>query len=640
MALRSRTSNCTSSASYACVLGVLVGSLSGCSNSSEAVAELIDEHGNVERRVGDGEWKPATRGTRYHVGEAAHTKQGLATLDIASGAAKIFMTDQTTVRFDGTAQQVVINVDGEIDLSGRGVYALNVGDVSLPRDGGTVRINAKAGAPPTVKLVDGNARVAAAGATYDLVLGTQVDLQPFAPVPGDAGVRDARSAADAAVASPEATVDAGNPTRNATIVVAGPRAELLAPGAADWEKLPEGARELAAGSAIRIGARTSARVVANGTALELGGGARLKLDDELQVTLELGSNTAEATEPATIALPGGALALTGTPTAPAMARIEGNARDTKVAMLRGGAKLTGAAGAEHEIDRGESATLDRSGAIRYVETIPRYFDFRVVAGESLTIHDPRPPTAVQFQFDGKCPDGGIIEIDRNGSFRTARVSGGRDFANVMIARGTRAYRLRCTTNGAEGGAVASGRITELTDDGRRPLPKSQGVNDIDPDGRIYRISYQSTIPNVSVRVKNPGATHRLHLASAGREQTFDSSTPAITVPSSQLREGTYTYWIDRDGVKQDKVSTLIIDFDQTAPQVYIESPLNGQPWSGDIDVRGAVLPGWSAAVDEIAIPIDKQRRFAAKVGIPGGGALAIRLSHPQRGVHYYLRRPK
>jgi hypothetical protein len=88
------------------------------------------------------------------------------------------------------------------------------------------------------------------------------------------------------------------------------------------------------------------------------------------------------------------------------------------------------------------------------------------------------------------------------------------------------------------------------------------------------------------------------------------------------------------------VSTLIIDFDQTAPQVYIESPANGQTWTGDIDVRGAVLPGWSAAVEEIAIPIDKQRRFAAKVGLPTGKALAIRLSHPQRGVHYYLRRPK
>ncbi|MBC7976671.1 MAG: hypothetical protein H7138_16990, partial [Myxococcales bacterium] len=311
-----------------------------------------------------------------------------------------------------------------------------------------------------------------------------------------------------------------------------------------------------------------------------------------------------------------------------------------ITMLRGGSKLGGASGAELAMRRGESATLTRGGAIRVIEAIPSHFDFRVGAGESLTIHDPRPPSAVQLQFDGKCPGGGIIEVDRDGRFRTAKVSAGTDFANIYVPAGSWSYRLRCTTNGAEGNAVATGRIAALRDDGRRPLPRNQGVNDIDADGRNYRISYQSAIPSVAVHVRNPGARHRLHLAAGGKEQTFDSSTATITVPGAQLREGTYTYWIDRDGAKQDKVSTLIIDFDQTAPQVYIESPSNGQPWSGDIDVRGAVLPGWSADVEAVAIPIDKQRRFAAKVSAPAGQALAIRLSHPQRGVHYYLRRQR
>ncbi len=87
------------------------------------------------------------------------------------------------------------------------------------------------------------------------------------------------------------------------------------------------------------------------------------------------------------------------------------------------------------------------------------------------------------------------------------------------------------------------------------------------------------------------------------------------------------------------MSTLKITFDQTAPQVYIESPPNGQTFGPEIDVRGAVLPGWSAKVDAFDIPIDKNtRRFAAKVPPPEGQALAIRLAHPQRGVHFYLRR--
>ena len=55
----------------------------------------------------------------------------------------------------------------------------------------------------------------------------------------------------------------------------------------------------------------------------------------------------------------------------------------------------------------------------------------------------------------------------------------------------------------------------------------------------------------------------------------------------------------RSGVKQDKASTLIINFDQTAPQVYIESPVNAKPFGTEVDVRGAVLPGWAAKVDVV-----------------------------------------
>ena len=84
----------------------------------------------------------------------------------------------------------------------------------------------------------------------------------------------------------------------------------------------------------------------------------------------------------------------------------------------------------------------------------------------------------------------------------------------------------------------------------------------------------------------------------------------------------------------------MIDFDQSAAQVYIESPPNGQPWNGQSDVRGAVLSGWSASIDGAPLPLDRQQRFQAKVDPPQGNALAIRLAHPERGVHYYLRRAK
>jgi hypothetical protein len=626
---------------YACVLGLL---LCACGKKPSPIAELTKADGPVERQAGSAAWSAATVGTPYFIGDAARTTDSSATLAVGGGGAQIVMQKHTVLRFGGKVDEGKISVEaGTIDLAGTGSYSLDVGDVKLSQNG-KVRITSKGSGRSSVELTVGQGQVASNGQTFDLAIGTSVDVDSAATVPVDAGVRDAR------VVPPDAAVDAGVDAVNdagveadvgeATIEVTGRRAELLAPGETRWKPLPAGAGQLAKGSAVRLGTGTTAKLAAGDTTLELAGGARVKLGDDLALSIEAGGAKASATAPATIALAGGTVALGGSPRAPAEAKIDGSGRDTKVTMLRGGGTLTGSGGASLAMNRGESASLAKTGAIRVVEAIPSYFDFRAVVGESLTIHDPKPPTAVQFQFDGKCPDGGIIEVDRDARFRTAKVSSGHNFANVMVGGGAWSYRLRCTSNGGEGNAVASGRVAALRDDGRRPLPKNQAVNDIDADGRNYRISYQSAIPSVAVHIKSPGAAHKLHLASAGKEQTFDSGTSTITVPGAQLHEGTYTYWVDRDGVKQDKVSTLIIDFDQTAPQVYIESPINGQAWSGDIDVRGAVLPGWSAAVEAITIPVDKQRRFAAKVGIPGGASLAIRLSHPQRGVHYYLRRPK
>jgi hypothetical protein len=616
---------------------VVAALLVACRQGSSAVAELAQADGPVERQEGSAKWQQARIGTRYFLGDAARVTNGRARLSIIGATAQIAMRDGTVLRFGGKPGQIRISVEqGAIDLTGNGSVALDVGKVNL--SGGTIEITSKGIGRASVELTVGNGQVETNGQTFDLVIKQPREVGPEARPPIDAGV-------DAPVAAP---IDAGADAEaqpaagDATIEVTGRRAELRAPGQTTWKSLPAGTGSIPHGGAVRLGPGTTARLSGGGMTLDLASGARVKLDagDELGFALEAGGAQVAATNPAALALPGGVISLAGAAGAASEARLDATPRDTKVSVLRGGSRLTGEPGAELAMSRGETALLTRSGAIRVIEAIPGYFDFRVVAGESLTIHDPKPPTAVQFQFDGKCPDGGIIELDHDARFRTAKVSAGRDFANALLAGGAWAYRLRCTARDTEGGAVASGRISVVRDDGRRPLPRAQGVNDIDADGRTYRISYQSAIPNVVVHIRNPGAAHRLHLASAGKEQTFDSAIAAITVPGGQLHEGAYTYWIDRDGVKQDKVSTLIIDFDQTAPQVYIESPINGEPWTGDIDVRGAVLPGWSAAVEEIAIPIDKQRRFAAKVGAPSGKALAIRLSHPQRGVHFYLRRPR
>lgn len=602
MAWPSRTSICTSRSVLA--LGLLV----ACGGGKHGIAELKKAEGPVEKQEQQAAWAGAPIGTEFFLGDAARTADGGAQLDITG--ATIAMQPHTVLRF-GASNHISVEL-GAVDLTGDGSYGLDIGDVKLSKNG-RLHITAHGG----VELAVGEAQlIKPGGQTVDLIVGDAVSLGE-APKVVDAGVPDAAAPVDAAVVA----------TGDVTVEITGKKAELQEPGNPAWKPV-SGTTALAKGARLRLGAGTTATMKSGALSLELASGARVGHDDG--VALEAGA--AKAVGEGKVALPGGAVALD----TESDVKLDAGGRETKVAVNKGRAKLTGS-GAELDMNRGESATLGKAGAIHVVEAIPQYFDFRIPVGESMTVHDPRPPTAIQFQFAGKCPAGnGVIELDRDARFGSSKQSAGKESANLLVQPGGWAYRLRC----GDGAAVASGRIAVSRDDGSRRLPKLAPENAIDADGRNWGISYQSQIPTLAVKFPGNGTSFRLHLASGGKEDTFDGNSPVIKVPGAKLHEGTYTYWFDHDGQKQPKVSQLKIDFDNTAPQVYIEAPTNGQPWTGDIPVKGAVLPQWTAAVDGVAIPIDKQRRFTASVGAPPGNALAIRLSHPQRGVHYYLRRAK
>lgn len=633
-----------------CSLAIATIGGAACKKKQAAIAELTKADGPVDKQTGAAAWTAAPVGTAFFLGDAARTGDGLAQLRIVSGA-QIAMQKHTILRFGGKTDgggeaRIAVEV-GAIDLTGTGNYALDIGEVKLSQNG-SVRITATGHGPSTVQLVIGKAEVSTLGGeTIQLVVdkpvevGLDVAVKPV-PVAADAGVPvDAVVAvADAAVDAP---ADAGPPapTSEATIAVDGKRAEIQLAGETKWTPLPAGAGELPKGAKIKLGPGTSAKLVSRGTTLELAGGSRVSIGEDESFVLEAGAGKASMRSESRVDLPGGSITMKGSEAEPAEARLDAGPRETKVSVTRGTGKLAGAPGTELAMSRGETAALLKAGSIRTIEAIPTYFDFRVSAGESFTIHDPKPPTAIQIQFGGKCGGGGIIELASNAQFRTSRVSGGKESANLAVQPGSWAYRLRCTSGASEGNAVAQGRISVVRDSGTRALPKNPPSNSIDADGRVWKISYQSQIPTLIVNYRGAtGSSYKLHLAEGGSEQAFDATKPQVTIAGTKLKEGTYTYWFDKDGVKQDKVSTLKIDFDQTAPQVYIESPANGKPWAGDIDVRGAVLPGWTAAVDSVPIPIDGARRFAAKVDKPAGTALAIKLFHAKQGVHYYLRRAK
>ena len=613
----------------------------GCKKKPAYIAELTKAEGPVERQEGVGPaWSEASVGTKYFLGDAARTADGGAELKLAA-AALIKMDKYTVLRFGGKGGAAKIAVElGQIELRGAGNYGLDLGDIKLAKDG-AVRVVAKGAGKNTIQLLVGNAQVTGVnGNTIELEIGKVLDLDlSIGPVVAeavvDAGVPDADV--------PDAAVDAGAVAQeDGTIEVVGNKAEIQLPGSTKWEKLPAGGGKLVQGATIRLGTGTTAKLIANGVTLSLAGGSRMKVSENLLLGMELGVGTASvlpATE-ANVGVPGGSVALEGTPATGAKARIDVNARgEAKVSVLEGGVKLVGTApGAELELRTGEAASMAKAGNIQQKAKIPDYYDLQVVVGQdtAFTVHDPRGSTALQFSFAGKCGGSGTIEMDTDARFRTARITAGKDTANILAEAGAYSYRLIC----AGGNTGGSGRILVKRDSGQRPLPKDPPVNPIDADGRTYRISYQSLIPNVKIKVPGTGSKFKLHLATGGVEEVMESTKPSFVVEGKKLKEATYTYYVERDGVKQDKVSTLVIDFDQTAPQVYISDPPNGKPFAAEVKVAGAVLPGWTAKVGGVEIPVDKNtRRFNATVGSPqGANALAIRLSHPQRGVHYYLRR--
>jgi hypothetical protein len=54
-------------------------------------------------------------------------------------------------------------------------------------------------------------------------------------------------------------------------------------------------------------------------------------------------------------------------------------------------------------------------------------------------------------------------------------------------------------------------------------------------------------------------------------------------------------------------------------------------------VSGIALPGWDVRAQGEPLRMDSEQRFSGSV-TSGPRGLVLQFSHPQRGVHHYLRR--
>lgn len=265
---------------------------------------------------------------------------------------------------------------------------------------------------------------------------------------------------------------------------------------------------------------------------------------------------------------------------------------------------------------------------------PDVVDLFVSPGDSLIVHDPHPPTAFGFTTT-RCAGVTVLEVGAK-----KRETVGRGSVSASVPAGAQRYRLRCD---AETAPFAEGTLTVLADAGSRRLSSSAPVNRIDADGRRYTIMYQSLLPKISVRWPNPPAAGPFTLfvrsQSKGQKQ-LGSPGPSYSLPPGSLGEGTHELWFAAAS-EQSRKTTVVVQFDNAAPTASISSPAErGFAAGSNVTAAGTALPGWTVTVAGHELSQDAQQRFSGEVSAPAGAsALAIRFAHPQRGVHYYLRRP-
>ncbi|MCG8419438.1 MAG: FecR family protein [Proteobacteria bacterium] len=640
----------------------------GCSDRAD-VADLLDHAGDVQRSQGTDGFRPVASGESFGCDDQLRTAQAAWARVHIDGRGQIRLAENSQIRFRcsgaetsfrvdiGQASIVTERADVEIDLE--------IGQATLSR-GGTFKLRSQDG-KARFEVVEGSATVeTATGPAERLEQGQWVEIEigkaevrrisrGSSESSGDRAMADAGSAAAAADAgSAAAAADAGSasgvPALIAVAQLRGKGNELRLPGTDRALRISAGRHELAPGATLRLDRRGSAEIFRGTERATVTGPARIEIAPPGRDLLDIGRGevTVQATEHrVSVRAPGGRIEVQATTPGGSQTSIDVGRQKTRVRVLTGVTRIRGESGERESIQLGERAVLTARGRIEIYGRAPTRADLAIPAGESPTIHDPAPPTALGIGLAGLCHDvdaEGVIELSRSASFRGhVQISKGREQANVRLDRRTHHYRVRCLHRGILGQKiVARGRIRIVRDRGTRRLPRRAPENTVDADGRTWTVLYQNRLPEITFNWPDaPGSgRYRLHLRrSGGKARILTVEKPSYQAGVGELGDGIYHYFFAHAHARSE-TSTLRILFDNAASSAHVRTPAVGQNWSGEsLEVTGAALPGSTVSVAGHDIVPDRQGRFRVAVSLPiAGDSIAIRTSHRRAGVHYYLRR--
>lgn len=266
-------------------------------------------------------------------------------------------------------------------------------------------------------------------------------------------------------------------------------------------------------------------------------------------------------------------------------------------------------------------------------------DFALKGLENATIHVATLPLDVRVSLE-PCGDGSAPSLDVMGPAGRNVLMPSRGNEHVIVRFGAGAYRLklRCGKKNIR----SEGTLKVQRDPATMELPKTTPNVEVDADGRRYTVRYQNVLPVVSLSWSEapPAAKYTLVVTKGSRELRYDLTQPKRELRSGELSEGEYQFSFAASDGSRSASGGLRIIFDNTARSAYLSSPTEGAPRPAEsIPVAGTALLRSEVSVEGVPVALDAQGRFRAS--IPSDttrGTLAVRVSHPVTGVHYYLRR--
>jgi hypothetical protein len=214
---------------------------------------------------------------------------------------------------------------------------------------------------------------------------------------------------------------------------------------------------------------------------------------------------------------------------------------------------------------------------------------------------------------------------------------------LLLGLGKTDYTLHCVgADGEEGPAKVKGQVTVLRDAGSRPVPKTAPATFVEVNGRAYTVLYQNLLPQVTFKwSKAPPdvGSFKLHVRGPSGSRSLSAAGAAYSFGSGSLGEGTHTVYFEGGGRVSRQTSVTIL-FDNATPTASLSTPtISGAKPGSDVTLSGMALPGWDVEVDGRTIGQDAGSRFSVKTKVPPNGQpVSVRLIHPTRGTHIYLRR--